>query len=149
MSANTSLAGSLELFIICPIPTVYSSFYWLTISMVSYHKLLLPVAIHTPSVEQLCKWLSWLIYWIFPFHIHCPAFLCSRHGPIKFYCGLFPCIFTITFFLTMLLGLGGSNLENKFLRVEEINWGEAQFLWDAYSHCIFLYDTCTPQVLST
>lgn len=38
LSASTSLAASLELFIICTIPTVYSSFYWLTSNTVFYHK---------------------------------------------------------------------------------------------------------------
>lgn len=31
LSTNTSLAAYLELFVICAIPTVYSSFYWFTI----------------------------------------------------------------------------------------------------------------------
>lgn len=38
LSASTSLAASLELFIICTIPTVHSSSYWLTSNIVFYHK---------------------------------------------------------------------------------------------------------------
>lgn len=74
-------------------------------------------------------WLSWLIYQIFPSHVHCPAFFCCRQGYITFCCVFSPSRFTITFLLTTLLSLCCSNLENKFISMEKTAWGPFLVTW--------------------